>query len=411
MVNPNPSSSVLPEFFSPGRIGPLTLRNRSIRSAAFEGMCPGHKPSEDLLGYHRSVAAGGIGMTTIAYAAVHRTGLSFDHQLLLRPEIIKDLRWVTDAIHREGAAASIQIGHCGLMAKRSIAGRLPLAPSSGFNLYGVTFPRAMNREQIDEILASFGDAVKIAQDSGFDAVEVHAGHGYLISQFLSSHINKRRDEWGGSFENRTRFMKEAMHRVTDAAGSKTAVLVKMNMRDAVKNGMEQDESLEVARILEKAGAQALILSGGLVSASPMYVMRGKIPVRIMGSKMTNPFMKLGISFFGELLMKPEPFSEMYFLKDAVKFRSVVKIPLVYVGGLVSRENIDTVMKEGFEFVSFARTLIHDPGFINKLKSGEVVKSGCNHSNYCIAVMYSGKMKCYQNEDDLPEKWRKRLEMV
>ena len=261
------------------------------------------------------------------------------------------------------------------------------------------------------IIDSFGEAVKLAYESGFDAVEVHAGHGYLISQFLSPFLNKRKDKWGGSFENRTRFMALVMNKVMSAAKSRTAVLVKMNMRDAVAGGMEPDESIKVAKILEEMGADALVLSGGLVSRSPMYVMRGKIPVRSWGVRMKNPFMRLGISLFGELLMKPEPFSETYFLEDAIKFRSVVKIPLVYVGGLVSGENIDTVMKQGFEFVSFARPLIHDPGFINKLKSGEVVKSGCNHSNYCIAVMYSGKMKCYQHEDDLPEKWRKRLEKV
>ena len=405
-VNPD---DLHPDLFTPGKIGHLTLRNRTIRSAAFEGMCPGNKPSVDLLKYHQSVAAGGIGMTTIAYAAVHQSGLSFPHQLWLKPEVIPDLRKLTDAIHKEGAAASIQIGHCGLMAKRSIAGGLPLAPSGGFNLYGPTFPRSMNEKHIDEIIDSFGQAVTLAYESGFDAVEIHAGHGYLISQFLSPFLNKRKDKWGGSFENRTRFMASVMRKVMSAAKSKTAVLVKMNMRDAVKGGMLPEESLKVAKMLEELGADALILSGGLVSKSPLYVMRGKIPVQIMGSKMKNPFMKFGISLFGELLMKPEPFSEIYFLEDALKFRAVVKIPLVYVGGLVSGENIDTVMKQGFEFVSFARPLIHDPGFINKLKSGEVVKSGCNHSNYCIALMYSGKMKCYQQEDDLPEKWRKRLE--
>jgi 2,4-dienoyl-CoA reductase-like NADH-dependent reductase (Old Yellow Enzyme family) len=109
-------------------------------------------------------------------------------------------------------------------------------------------------------------------------------------------------------------------------------------------------------------------------------------------------------------MKPEAFSETYFLEDAVKFRSAVKMPLVYVGGLVSRENIDHVLKKGFEFISLARPLIHDPGFINKLQSGEINRSGCRHSNYCIAVMYSGKIKCFQHEDDLTEKWRNKLEM-
>jgi 2,4-dienoyl-CoA reductase-like NADH-dependent reductase (Old Yellow Enzyme family) len=267
----------------------------------------------------------------------------------------------------------------------------------------------MNEKNIEEIIDSFGEAVAIAHESGFDAVEVHAGHGYLISQFLSPYINKRKDKWGGSFENRTRFMTEVMKKVMSVAKSKIAVLVKMNMRDAVRGGMDPDESIKVAKILEDMGADALVLSGGLVSRSPLYVMRGKIPAQIMGKRLKNPFMKIGVSLFGEILMKPEPFSEMYFLDDAVKFRSAIKIPLVYVGGLVSGENIDTVMKEGFEFVSFARPLIHDPGFINKLKSGEVIKSGCNHTNYCIAVMYSGKMMCYQHEDDLSEKWKKKLE--
>ena len=397
------------DLFSPGKMGHLILRNRTIRSAAFEGMCPGNRPSNDLLKYHQSVAAGGIGMTTVAYAAIHQSGLSFPHQLWLKPDAIKDLRKLTDSVHKEGAAVSIQIGHCGLMAKRSIAGGRPLAPTGGFNIYGITFPRCMNEKEIEMIIDAFGEAVTIAYESGFDAVEVHAGHGYLISQFLSPFVNKRKDKWGGSFENRTRFMVSVMQKVIAVAKSKTAVLVKMNMRDAVSGGMELEESIKVAKILEEMGANALVLSGGLVCRSPMYVMRGHIPVQIMGSMMRNPFMKLGTSLFGELLMKPEPFSETYFLEDAIKFRSAVKLPLVYVGGLVSRENIDRVMKEGFEFVSFARPLIHDPGFINKLKSGEVDKSGCKHSNYCIAVMYSGTMKCFQNVDDLPEKLRKRLE--
>jgi len=405
------SENLHPDLFTPGKIGNLTLRNRTIRSAAFEGMCPGNKPSDELLKYHRSVAAGGIGMTTIAYAAVHQSGLSFPHQLWLKPDVVGELRKLTNSIHKEGAAASIQIGHCGLMAKRSIAGGRPLAPSGGFNLYGPTFPRTMNEKNISEIIDSFGVAVHIAHESGFDAVEVHAGHGYLISQFLSPYLNKRKDKWGGSFENRTRFMSLVMEKVMSAAKSRTAVLVKMNMRDAVTGGMETDESIKVAKILEDLGADALVLSGGLVSRSPLYVMRGNIPVRIMGSKMKNPFMKFGISLFGELLMKPEPFSEMYFLEDAVKFRPAVKIPLVYVGGLVSGENIGMVLRQGFEFVSFARALIHDPGFIHKLKSGEVARSGCNHSNYCIAVMYSGEMKCYQHENDLPKEWMEKLDKM
>ena len=180
------------KLFEPAKLGTLTLRNRTIRSAAFEGMCPGNDPSDELISYHRSVAEGGIGMTTVAYAAVHRTGLSFSHQLLLRKETIPVLRKLTDAVHKEGAAASIQIGHCGLMAKRSLAGQQPFSPSGGVNIYGPTFPVTMKEKDIDEVIAAFGDSIQIVRESGFDAVEVHAGHGYLISQFLSPAINKRK---------------------------------------------------------------------------------------------------------------------------------------------------------------------------------------------------------------------------
>ena len=395
-------------LFTPSRLGHLTLRNRSIRSAAFEGMCPGHLVSDDLLNYHRSVAAGGIGMTTVAYAAVSQSGLSFDHQLWLRKEAVPGLKALTDAVHREGAAAAIQIGHCGQMAKTSVS-RECLSPSGGFNLYGPTWPRALKNDEIRQIVKDFRMAVRLAREGGFDAVEVHAGHGYLISQFLSPHTNKRRDDYGGSFENRSRFMREVISEVMDEAASDVAVLVKMNLRDGFKGGMEIGESIEVAGILETMGVHALVLSGGFVSKAPMYVMRGRMPVKVMAHYMHEKWMRPGIKWFGNLLIKPEPFSEGYFLNDALQIRSSVKLPLVYVGGMVSKEGIENVLGKGFEFVQIARALIHDPDFINKIKTGELTVSGCNHANYCIAVMYSGKMACYQNDKERSAPWVSYLE--
>lgn len=396
-------------LFSPGKLGPLTIRNRSIRSAAFEGMCPNHNVSEDLINYHRSVAKGGVGMTTVAYAAVSRSGLSFEHQLWLRRESIPGLRKLTDAIHSEGAAVAIQIGHCGLMAKKSVSGGQCLSPTGGFNLYGPTWSRTMSREEISSVISDFGHAVLIAKEAGFDSVEVHAGHGYLISQFLSGYTNKRKDKYGGSFGNRTRFMIEVIREVIHAAGNTIAVSVKMNLRDGFRGGMELDESVEVAKILEKEGVHGLVLSGGFVCKAPMYVMRGRMPVEILSHYMKDKWLKLGIRFFGELLISPVQFREAYFLDDAITVRNHVKLPLIYVGGLVSREKIEEVLSKRFEFVQIARALIYDPGFINKLRSGEVTVSGCNHTNYCIAVMYSGKMECYQHQTALPDRWKTRLE--
>ena len=395
-------------LFTPLHLGPLYLRNRSIRSAAFEGMCPGHLVSPDLVNYHKAVAEGGIGMTTVAYAAVSKSGLSFNHQLWLRKDALPGLKMLTRQVHDSGAAAAIQIGHCGLMAKKTVSGEC-LSPSGGFNLYGPTWPRVMNKKDISAIVSDFGLAVDLARDAGFDAVEVHAGHGYLISQFLSPYTNHRKDDYGGAFENRSRFMAEVTENVMEHAGNDIAVLVKMNLRDGFKGGMEIGEAIRVAKLLEGCGVHALVLSGGFVSKAPMYVMRGRMPVKVMAHYMHEKWMKPGVRYFGNLLMKPEPYSEAYFLEDALKIRQHVRLPLVYVGGMVSRQKIEEVLDSGFEFVQIARALIHDPAFINKLKTGEVEVSGCKHSNYCIARMYAEKMTCYQNEKSIPGTWLKDLE--
>lgn len=389
------------DLFSPFKLGPITLRNRTIRAAAFEGMCPNNLSSDALLNYHQSVAKGGIGMTTVAYAAVEPSGLSFPHQLLLSKEAVPGLQKLTDAVHKEGAACSIQIGHCGNMAKRSVGGKRPIAPTSHINWYGPTFPRAMTKKDINSVVKSFGNAVQLARESGFDAVEVHAGHGYLISQFLSPYTNNRKDEFGGSLENRARFMQMVMEEVKDNAKD-IAVLVKMNMRDGFKGGMELDECIEVAKLLQQSGADALVLSGGFVSKAPMYILKGAMPVKVLAHYMEDAFMKVFVRLFGNLLIKKEPFKETYFLEDALKFREAVDIPLVYVGGLLSRESIDKVLDHDFELVAIARALLKDPDFVQKMLNETLSKSSCDTCNYCIAKMYSQSVSCIQNQDFDPK---------
>ena len=204
-------------LFTPYKLGPVTLRNRTIRSAAFESMGKDFGPTRQLKDYHVAVARGGVGMTTLAYAAVCRSGLSFNKQLWLRPEIVPGLREITDAVHREGAAAAIQIGHCGNMTHWTTAGQMPIGASTGFNLYAYTPVRGMKRREIEQVARDFGTAVRTARDAGFDSVEVHAGHGYLISQFLSPYTNHRHDEYGGSLENRMRFMRMCLGEAVEAA--------------------------------------------------------------------------------------------------------------------------------------------------------------------------------------------------
>ena len=400
-------------LFTPGTIGPLTLRNRTIRSAAFESMCPGNKPSDELLQYHTSVAKGGVGMTTVAYAAVTRSGLSFDRQLWMRPEIVPGLRVLTDAVHREGAAASIQLGHCGNMSHKAICGETPVGASTGFNLYSPTFVRGLRKDELPVLARAYGDSVRLAREAGFDAVEIHAGHGYLISQFLSPYTNHRKDEFGGNLENRMRFMDMVMEEVMKAAGNDMAVLVKMNMRDGFKGGMDIDESLQVARRLKEDGAQALVLSGGFVSKAPMYVMRGAMPIKAMTHYMTCWWLKWGVRMCGRMMIPTIPFQEAYFLEDALRFRrEITGMPLVYVGGLVSREKIDEVLNDGFEFVQMGRALLNEPGFVNRMKAEEAARCNCKHSNYCIARMYTLDMACHQHlEETLPQSLQKEIDQL
>lgn len=401
------------KLFTSASIGPLTLRNRTIRSAAFESMCPGNAPSRQLLDYHRSVAAGGVGMTTVAYAAVTRSGLSFDRQLWMRPEIVSGLREVTDAVHKEGVAVSIQLGHCGNMSHKAICGETPVGASTGFNLYSPTLVRGLRKDELPQLAKAYADSVRLAREAGFDAVEIHAGHGYLISQFLSPYTNHRKDEFGGSLENRMRFMDMVMDEVMKAAGQDMAVLVKMNMRDGFKGGMEIDECLAVAKRLVEDGAQALVLSGGFVSKAPMYVMRGAMPIRTMTHYMDCWWLKYGVRMVGKWMIPTVPFKEAYFLEDALRFREAVKeIPLVYVGGLIARDKIEEVLDKGFEFVQMGRALLNEPGFVNRMREDEHARCDCGHSNYCIARMYSVDMACHKHlSEELPPCLRKEIERL
>ena len=406
------------KIFEEAHIGPLTLRNRTIRSAAFESMCPGHEPSQMLYDYHTSVARGGVGMTTVAYAAVTESGLSFDRQLVMKPEIVPGLRRLTDGIHREGAAAGIQLGHCGNMSHKDICGCIPVGACTGFNLYSPTIVRGLRRDELPVLAKKFGEAVNLAREAGFDEVEVHCGHGYLIDQFLNPYFNHRHDEYGGSLENRMRFMTMCVEEVLKAARDDMAVVCKINMRDGLKHGITPEEqSIPVARRLQELGVHAVVLSGGLVSATPMYVMRGELPLQTMTHYMDKPWLKYSIRSCKPLVQgimtKTVPYEEAFFLDDALKFRQALPdMKLIYVGGLVQGDKINEVLGYGFEAVQMARSLLNEPDFVNRLREDPHHRCGCRHSNYCIGRMYTLEMACHQHlQEELPKDITKEIERI
>ena len=405
----DPQSSPI---FTPVTIGPVTLRNRVIRSAAFENMAYGNSPTKDLYDYHVAVARGGVGMTTLAYASVNRSGLSFDGQLWMREEIVPGLKKITDDVHAAGAKCSIQLGHCGNMTHRATFGCMPVGASSGFNLYSPTFVRGMKVAEIDALVEDFGKAVNLAREAGFDCVEIHAGHGYLISQFLSPYTNHRHDEYGGSLDNRMRLMRRVITKVMEAAGDDMGVIVKMNMHDGFRRGMQEAECLEVARELERLGVHAIVLSAGFVSKAPMEVMRGAMPLKTMTHYMDMRkfwWLRAMVRLFGRIMVPTVPYSEGFFLEDAKKFRAAVKLPLIYVGGLVSRAKMEEVLAAGFQGLQVARALVRDTDFVKKLRSGEIDRSPCGHSNYCIGRMYTLEMKCNRCVADLPKRLSREVQ--
>lgn len=402
------------KIFTPFTIGPVTLRNRVIRSAAFENMAYGNRPSQDLFNYHVAVAKGGVGMTTVAYAAVSQSGLSFNGQLWMREEIVPELKKLTDAIHAEGAKASIQLGHCGNMTHRATCGCMPVGASGGFNLYSPTFVRKLRKDEIYALVQDFGKAVNLAREAGFDCVEIHAGHGYLISQFLSPYTNRRHDEFGGSLENRMRFMQLVIAEVMKQAKDDMGVVVKVNMHDGFRSGMQQEECIKVAQELERLGVHALVLTAGFVSKAPMEVMRGAMPLKTLRHYMDMKkfwWLKAGLALAGRLMIPTVPYSEGYFLDYAKVFRANLTLPLIYVGGLVSKQKMEEVLEAGFGGLQVARALVHDTEFVNKLKSGEIERSGCKHSNYCIGRMYTLEMRCHHCVENMPKKLQHEVEQA
>jgi len=393
------------KLFTEFQLGPITLRNRFIRSAAFENMCTGNTPSQMLEDYHVSVAKGGVGMTTVAYCAVDLSGVSFDGQLYVRPEALKGLKHLTDAIHKEGAKASIQLGHCGNMTHVATCHCLPVSASNGINLYSPTIHRRLKVNEIKQLVNKFGEAVDFCREAGFDCVEIHAGHAYLISQFIAPRTNHRHDEYGGSFENRVRFLNEILDEVMMHAKDDMAVVVKTNMTDDCWRGMSMEEGLKVAKEIAKHKVHGIVLSAGTVSASPMTILSGAMPIKALAGYMPGKMWWLKAALLmggGKLMIKTEPFRELYLMDWAKKFQEAFKndpelkdTTLIYVGGVQSGDSCQRIIDEGFELFQLAHVLIKDPEFVNHVKENPHYNAHCRRSNYCVGRMYTKEMKCHE----------------
>ncbi len=374
--------------FEPGQLGPITLRNRIIKAATFEGATPKGQVTDALVDYHVKVAAGGVGMSTVAYLAVSPEGRTGRGCIVLGDDTTEGLRRLTDAIHAEGAKAAAQIGHAGPVANPK-SNRLPsLAPSKHRGMMG-NVAQPISAADIARVTDDYARAAAAAVDAGFDAIEIHLGHNYLLSAFLSPKLNKRNDQWGGSLENRARFPRQVVEAVRSAAGAGVAVTAKLNMVDGVPGGLWLDESLIVAQMLEDDGhLDAIALTGGSSLANPMYLFRGDAPLEEFGATLPPPF-KAGFRLFGKRFMPSYPFEEAYFLSYARQFRDALSMPLILLGGVNRLDTIEHAIDSGFPFVAMARALLREPDLINKMQKGTATESLCIHCNKCMPTIYSG----------------------
>jgi 2,4-dienoyl-CoA reductase-like NADH-dependent reductase (Old Yellow Enzyme family) len=374
----------------------IRLKNSFIKSATYEGMYTDGLPLQKLTDHHLALARGGVALTTLSYGAVSPEGRTFPNQMYIHDKSLEKLKKLAEEVHRAGGKVSMQLTHCGYFSK-NMAVESPLAPSRIFNKYGalsgIMFSREMTRDEMLVVSEEFASAALRLKKIGFDAVEVHMGHGYLLSQFLSPATNKRKDKYGGSIENRARFPLEVLKYVIEKTGKDYPVLAKLNLSDGFRKGFSLEDCKYVSRELEKIGCTAIVLSGGFTSKTPFYLMPGKVPLWGMIKNGSNLAEKITMALFGPFIIKRYRFRENFFLEKAREIRKSVKIPLVYLGGVDSRKGIEEILDAGFEFIAIARALIHDPDFILKLKDGHVKKSECTRCNQCVVEMDRDGVKC------------------
>ncbi|MEO6205958.1 MAG: tRNA-dihydrouridine synthase, partial [Mycobacteriales bacterium] len=289
----------------------------------------------------------------------------------------------------EGAAISAQIGHGGPVAAARTNRSPALSPSTRTNLTAFSRSHAATVADLDRVVAQHAEAARRAAATGFDAVEIHLGHNYLASAFLSPKLNKRNDAYGGSLAHRARLSRDIARAVRDAVGDRIAIIAKLNMEDGVPGGLGIAESTQVAQWLEQDGSvDALELTAGSSLLNPMYLFRGDAPLKDFADVMPQPI-KLGVRLVGGRILRSYPYEDLYLLELAKQVRREVTLPLVLLGGITSRATVDRAMAEGFQLVAMGRALLREPDLVARMAADSTVRSTCTHCNRCMPTNYTG----------------------
>ena len=367
------------KLFESSEINGMQLANRFVRSATWEGMAADDgAATPKLIGLMADLAGGGVGLIISGHTYVSPEGQAGPWQLgVYKDELLTGLSEMAKTVHDNGGKIVMQLAHSGLTASPDLTGQDPIGPSP---LQDPDVPpgREMSEADIAGVVAAFADGAKRAQSAGFDGVQIHGAHGYLLSEFLSPFFNRRQDQYGGSIENRARIVIEVLRAVRDTVGTDYPVLIKMNCQDFFEDGLSLEDSVKVAVMLAEEGIDAIEISGGTPRSG-----------------------KLGAARVG---IKTEE-KEAYFQNEAKAFRENVDVPLILVGGNRSPRVAERIINGGIaDYISMCRPFIREPDLINRWKSGDLARATCASDNMCFVPARKGKgIYCLTEEKERKKK--------
>jgi len=365
------------KVFSPKEIGGVLIKNRFVRSATYEAMASeAGEVTDKLVELYKALAEGGVGLIITGYAYVQQTGKGALHMTGIdSDDLIPGLRRIADTVHKygNGCKVAVQLVHCG---RQTVLVETPLAPSAVFEPVLNRTPREMTIGEIEETIEAFAEAARRAEEAGFDAVQLHGAHGYLLSEFLSAYTNRRTDEYGGSTEKRMKIIIDIYNRTVEKVGKDFPVLIKMNVSDFLEGGIDLNESKKIAERLSNMRIAAIETSGGMFET------------RIYNKNLTASRTKIRSKD-----------KEAYFLPYAREIKKVIDVPLILVGGIRSLEIIEKILEEGsVDFVALSRPLIREPDLPNKwLKGIGGLTAKCISCNACYKSLMNGGVRCIQKE--------------
>ncbi len=361
------------KLFEQSEINKMVLANRFVRSATWEGMAAEDGAAAPRLNEEMvTLARGEVGLIITGHTYIRKEGQAGLFQMgIYKDELIPGYQSMTDKVHEAGGKIVMQLAHAGHFAIKQLTGQIPFV-ASNFEGLAKSPRKEMTVQDIQELIDAFKEAAVRARTAGFDGVQIHAAHGYLLSQFLSPSFNRRQDEYGGDIRNRAKIHLEIVEAIRKAVGDDYPILIKMNSQDFVENGLSLEDSLQAARMLAGAGLDAIELSGGMLTSGKLSPSRSGI----------NSEEK-----------------EAYFREASKLFKSEIDIPLILVGGMRSFEVADRLVDEGAaDYISMSRPFIREPQLIKRWKAGDRRKAECNSDNLCFGPAMEGKgVSCVTKE--------------